>query len=192
MVPPKTLFFFLAATISLSMTLGNHPVAIAAYLFNFFATMGFAHASESNASIGMTYIAAGTMFYGAVLGVMGKAIPLHGLTLHGLCLYTGFEVATSFALSEKILANMNAGPLAKSLVFPVVSTSYEFYHTLTYPYGSYGIGAYTQYGVMALMQICSLFGIWTMSFFISWVGGTVARIAILLNESGPILRWNTR
>ena len=72
-----------------------------------------------------------------------------------MCFYTALEVTLPYYLFALLLLNLpkHTPEHLKCLIFPVLVTTEEYWHTKTYPYGSYGIGPYTQYGIMPLMQV---------------------------------------
>ncbi|HEY6622049.1 MAG TPA: nitrilase-related carbon-nitrogen hydrolase [Steroidobacteraceae bacterium] len=73
--------------------------------------------------------------------------------------------------------------LTATLVFPVTWTVMDYLNAFG-PYGSWGAAAYSQYGQLALMQIVSVTGLWSISFLIGWF----ASVCNLLWEEG----WKSR
>ena len=63
-----------------------------------------------------------------------------------------------------------------TLLFPSVIVSLEFLRTFTL-FGSYSAAAYTQTGVLPLMQITSIIGSFGLSFLIMWFGSVLAHVA---------------
>ena len=62
---------------------------------------------------------------------------------------------------------------ASTLLFPSLIVSLEFLRTFTL-FGSYSAAAYTQTGVLPLMQITSIIGTFGLSFLIMWFGSVLA------------------
>ncbi|NNK90560.1 MAG: hypothetical protein HKO89_08145, partial [Saprospiraceae bacterium] len=58
-----------------------------------------------------------------------------------------------------------------TLVLPVAGVTAEYLNTIFF--GSWSSLAYTQYGDLALMQICSITGIWGISFLILWFASVI-------------------
>ena len=65
---------------------------------------------------------------------------------------------------------------ASTLLFPAAIVSMEFLRTFTL-FGSYSAAAYTQTGVLPLMQITSVIGTFGLSFLIMWFGSVLVHAA---------------
>lgn len=62
---------------------------------------------------------------------------------------------------------------ASTLVFPLAYTSFEFLLSLFNPFGTAGLLGYTQLEFLAFSQFASLFGLWGMTFMITWFGSVL-------------------
>ena len=78
-------------------------------------------------------------------------------------------------MADRLLAT-RLGGLARTLVFPAAVTAVGLGLTFVSPYGTIAAPAYSQYGVLPLMQLVSLAGIWGLTFLIAW-SGSVANAA---------------
>ena len=58
-----------------------------------------------------------------------------------------------------------------TLVFPLVTTAFEFFYMTGSPLGSFGSAAYTQYPLLPLIQITSITGMWAITFLLAWFAG---------------------
>lgn len=65
---------------------------------------------------------------------------------------------------------------ARLFILPTGITFLEFTSSAASPFGSWGAMAYTQYGVLPLMQLASLTGIWGITFLIA-LAATVVNLA---------------
>jgi apolipoprotein N-acyltransferase len=61
-----------------------------------------------------------------------------------------------------------------ALVFPAIWTSYEFLLSLFSPHGTAGSIAYSQADFLKLIQVCSLTGIWGITFLLTFVPAGIA------------------
>lgn len=84
-----------------------------------------------------------------------------------MCLIWALCWVTAFAADR--LLHDKFGGFASTLLFPAVIVSFEFLRTFTF-FGSYGAAAYTQTGVLSLMQSVSVIGTFGLSFLIMWFG----------------------
>lgn len=64
------------------------------------------------------------------------------------------------------------GGFVSTLIFPAVIVSFEFIRTFSF-FGSFGAAAYTQAGILPLMQIVSVTGSFGLSFLIMWFGSVM-------------------
>lgn len=75
-------------------------------------------------------------------------------------------------IADRLLAKNFKG-IASTLVFPAVFIALEFLRTFTLV-GSFGTTAYTQSGLLPLVQITSVVGSFGLSFLILWFGSVLA------------------
>jgi apolipoprotein N-acyltransferase len=87
-----------------------------------------------------------------------------------LCLAYGVCGMLPF-VSDRLLAHRIRG-FAATLVFPCAATGFDYLLSLL-PFGSWGSPAYTQYGILPLMQLASLTGIYGITFLIAWFAAVV-------------------
>ncbi len=59
-------------------------------------------------------------------------------------------------------------PFATTLIYPFMMTAFEFLTVEGNPMGSFGASAYTQFGLLPLLQIMSITGMWGVTFLLSW------------------------
>ncbi len=73
-------------------------------------------------------------------------------------------------LADRVIAPKLSGLIA-TLVFPCSWVAMEYVKALCN--GSWGALAYTQYGILPLMQLSSITGIWGLSFLITWFASII-------------------
>jgi hypothetical protein len=81
-----------------------------------------------------------------------------------------------------------APPLLSTLLLPCVCVAVDFVWTSGMLYGSYGLFAYSQYGLLPLMQVASVFGIYGVSFVISWSASLVCWLLCTPQPAGALRR----
>ncbi len=74
-------------------------------------------------------------------------------------------------LADRLLFTRFRGILS-TLIFPSVFVTLEILRTFTLV-GSYGVAAYTQTGILPLVQVCSLTGSYGLSFLIWWAAPVI-------------------
>lgn len=114
--------------------------------------------------IGSTLYALHAITGGTAVGiVMGSSLPLKGPAVPLLCVYIGLMLSTPaycvFKVSTKL--NIREG-VAFEVLLPVFVTAVLYCHSRVFPYGSYGILAYCQFGNLPLMQLASVGGVWAI------------------------------
>lgn len=60
-----------------------------------------------------------------------------------------------------------------TLVFPIANTAMDFFSASGSPFGTFGAVAYSQRDFAAVMQVSALFGIWSVTFVLSWFASLV-------------------
>ncbi|MBI2862982.1 MAG: nitrilase [Chloroflexi bacterium] len=75
-------------------------------------------------------------------------------------------------LVDRLLAPRLTG-LASTLIFPAAVTTASLGLSILSPYGTWAAPAYSQYGILPLVQLVSLTGIWGLTFLIAW-GASIA------------------
>jgi apolipoprotein N-acyltransferase len=74
-------------------------------------------------------------------------------------------------IADRLLATRLDG-LARTLVFPLAVTSVDWLMTFS-PFYTYGSPAYTQHGVLPVMQVVAITGMWGLTFLIAWFGPVI-------------------
>lgn len=101
------------------------------------------------------------------LGISLRGIvPIPGPAYLALPVLWGFFGALPFAV-DRLAAPLVPGFWA-TLVFPVAWTAIEFLDARMNPYGTWGATGYTQHGVLPLMQLASVTGVWGIGFLVAW------------------------
>lgn len=100
-------------------------------------------------------------------GVLPIPLPIHIL----LFLIAGFFAALPY-LADRIMTRRVQGFLS-TLIFPAAVTVLQFVSSFRPDTGTYGSLAYTQYGILPLMQLSAITGIWGIVFLVSWFASTI-------------------
>jgi apolipoprotein N-acyltransferase len=103
---------------------------------------------------------------GAWLVQFDAMVPVEGAALYVIALATAIVAALPFAL-DKGLGRKLPG-FAATLLFPCASVAVEYLNLVSSPYGSWGATAYTQYGILPLMQSVSVLGLTGLAFLLAW------------------------
>lgn len=77
-------------------------------------------------------------------------------------------------LADRLLANRLKN-FASTLIFPLLQVTLEYINTMTNPFGSWGLMAYTQHSFLPFIQLLSITGMWGLSFLIAWLAPVVNR-----------------
>ncbi len=145
---------------------GRWMTPLAAWLVPVFV-LHFAHGMPPVA--GMLWI---WLAMAIALGIsMRGVVPIPGLAYLVLPVVAGFSMSLPF-LVDRLVAPLVPGFWA-TLVFPAAWTAIEFLDSRWNPYGTWGSQGYTQYGVLPLMQLASVTGIWGIGFLIGWFAAVV-------------------
>jgi len=98
-------------------------------------------------------------------------VPIPGLAYLVLPVVWGLFGALPFAV-DKLVTALVPG-VASTLVLPIAWTALEFLNSRINPYGTWGATGYTQHGVLPLMQLASVTGVWGIGFLIAWFAAVV-------------------
>lgn len=98
-------------------------------------------------------------------------VPIPGAAYLVLPATMGFLGSLPF-LIDRLVAPLVPG-FWETLVFPAAWTALEFLESRWNPYGTWGATGYTQHGVLPLMQLASVTGIWGIGFLIGWCAAVV-------------------
>jgi apolipoprotein N-acyltransferase len=120
------------------------------------------HASRS-----VETLAAGAAFcaalYASLLVGYRRTLPASGAAYWGIVAFVAATTSVPFALDR--FASERAGALGV-FVFPVALVAVEFFRSPVM--ATWGSIAYTQFGVMPLMQLAAVTGIWGVTFVVAW------------------------
>jgi len=104
-------------------------------------------------------------------------ISWQGMIPGGFFLPVAIGVAVVFwlpYLADRLLVNRLKG-FTSTLVFPLLQVTLEYINTMTNPFGSWGLLAYTQHSFLPFIQLLSITGMWGLSFLITWLAPVVNR-----------------
>jgi len=93
-------------------------------------------------------------------------VPIPGLAYLVLPVTFGLLGALPY-LVDGLVAPLIPG-FWSTLVFPVAMTAIEFINARQNPYGTWGATGNTQHGILPLMQLSSVTGIWGIGFLVGW------------------------
>jgi len=128
----------------------------------------FAHHVPPLAGFLLIWLALALAFGISLRGV----VPIPGLAYLALPIMWGLQAALPF-LADKLLAPAIPG-FGATLVFPLTWTAIDFLNARFNPYGSWGATGYTQHGVLPLMQLASVTGVWGIGFVVAWFAAVLS------------------
>ena len=102
---------------------------------------------------------------------MRGVVPIPGIAYLVLPIAWGLLGSLPYLLDRLIAPHLPG--FWSTLVFPMALTTSEFLSARANPYGSWGATGYTQHGVLPLMQLASVAGVWGIGFFIGWSASVV-------------------
>jgi apolipoprotein N-acyltransferase len=109
----------------------------------------------------------------AMLAISERAvIPASGIGYVLAVSMSAFTLMLPFAI-DRAAAGLSAAGVGSTLVFPVAFVAVEFFRARLFPSATWGSIAYTQYGVLSLMQIAAYAGIWGIIFLMTWSASTL-------------------
>jgi len=144
---------------------GRWMTPLAAWLAPVFV-LHFAHAMPPVAGMLWIWLAMAIAMGISLRGI----VPIPGVAYLVLPVAMGFFASLPF-LVDRLVAPLVPGFWA-TLVFPVAWTATEFLDSRWNPYGTWGATGYTQHGVLPLMQLASVTGVWGIGFLIGWFAGS--------------------
>jgi len=120
------------------------------------------HASRSIGSLGS---AVGFWLVLVVSLIVGYrvSLPASGLAYYGIAALCATIFALPFLIDRLAAREMG---LIETLIFPLALVAAEFLRSSQQ--SSWGSLAYTQYGVLPLMQLAAIGGIWAITFLMAW------------------------
>ena len=122
----------------------------------------FAHHMPPLAGMLWIWLAAALVLAICLRGI----VPIPGIAYLILPVVWGLFSSLPFA-ADRLIAPHIPG-FWSTLIFPVAWTACEFIGARANPYGSWGATGYTQHGVLPLMQLASVAGVWGIGFVIAW------------------------
>jgi apolipoprotein N-acyltransferase len=63
-----------------------------------------------------------------------------------------------------------------TFIFPIAATAMDFFSASGSPFGTFGAGAYSQQGFLAVMQVASITGLWGITFVVSWFASLINHV----------------
>ena len=169
-----------AAAVALSS--GRISLAAPAWLVPFFA-LRYIRASPQ--SLRKRFTRLFLVFWVALSATWFGATPLWGLP-HFIFMAVNAVFTLVPYLIYTLLRRRLQPRFLTTLVFPAAVVAVEWFTILGSPFGSFGAGAYSQYGVLALLQILSVGGMLAVTFLVAWTG-SVAEWALQAHRAGR--RW---
>lgn len=161
------LFFWLLLGAGLQLLgFGRWMTPLAAWLVPVFL-LHFAHATTPVTGMLSIWLALAVAFGISLRGI----VPIPGLAYLALPILWGFLGSLPF-LIERLVSPAVPG-YWPTLLFPAAWIAIEFIHSRLSPYGTWGAIGYTQHGVLPLMQLASVTGIWGIGFLIAWFAAVV-------------------
>ena len=100
------------------------------------------------------------------------AIPASGAGYYAITATIALSLTLPLLIDRLCVDRLRAWPLLATLVLPLALTAVEFGRSRLSPNGTWGVIAYSQYGVMPLMQVAAVTGIWGITFLVAWVAST--------------------
>ncbi|MEJ2107742.1 MAG: nitrilase-related carbon-nitrogen hydrolase [Acidiferrobacteraceae bacterium] len=161
----KALWLLLGSAIQL-LGFGRWMTPLAAWLAPVFL-LHFAHGLTP--AIAMLWI---WLSLGVAMGISLRGIvPIPGIAYLVLPITTGLLGALPFLFNGLVAPHVPG--FWATLVFPVALTAIEFLEARLNPYGTWGATGYTQHGVLPLMQLASVTGVWGIGFLVAWFAAVV-------------------
>lgn len=148
------------------MCFGRWMTPLAAWLAPVFL-LHFAHGMAPLAGSLWIWLALAFAFGISLRGI----VPIPGLAYLAIPVLWGFLGALPFAV-DRLAAPLVPGFWA-TLVLPAAWTAIEFLNARLNPYGTWGATGYTQHGVLPLMQLASVTGVWGIGFLVAWFAAVV-------------------
>jgi apolipoprotein N-acyltransferase len=164
-IPAPVLWLFLGAVLQL-FGFGRWMTPLAAWLAPVLL-LHFAHTMPPVAGMLWIWLALAIAFGISLRGI----VPIPGLAYLALPITWGLFGSLPFVI-DRLVAPLVPG-FWVTLVFPVAWTAIEFLDSRWNPYGTWGASGYTQHGVLPLMQLASVTGIWGIGFLIGWFAAVV-------------------
>ena len=101
------------------------------------------------------------------------AIPSSGAGYVLIVASSSFTLMLPFAIDRAAAALSVMAGAGSIVVFPIAFVAIEFLRSRVMPNATWGSIAYTQYGVLPLMQIAAFAGIWGIVLLMTWAASTL-------------------
>ncbi|MCU0353372.1 MAG: hypothetical protein MUD08_06470, partial [Cytophagales bacterium] len=103
-------------------------------------------------------------------GVISAALTLPSLFADIIVMMLTMTLVSSgvYWLYHTLYANITG--FKATLLFPALGTFLDYLLSWVHPFGSIASGAYLQHGLLPLIQLSSLTGIWGITFLVGWFG----------------------
>jgi apolipoprotein N-acyltransferase len=164
MAQASSLIWLIAGAALLGMTLRT-PIPLFAWLALTFLLQA-TRSLPAPAGLLWTWLA----LYAALL--FGRRdIPVSGPAHYLIVAFVATALTLPFVLDRVV--GFRIGGAAATLVFPLAWVTVEFLQSRFAPAATWGSIAYTQYGLLPLMQVAAFVGIWGITFLIAWFASTV-------------------
>ena len=154
--PASCFWLILGAAIQL-LGFGRWMTPLAAWLAPVFL-LHFVHSQPTLAGVLWLWLALAIAMGVSLRGI----VPIPGLAYLALPVLWGLLGSLPFMVDRLVVALVPG--LWATFVFPVAWTAMEFLNARLNPYGTWGASGYTQHGVLPLMQLASVTGIWGIGF----------------------------
>lgn len=164
------LWLLLSAIFTLLAT-GRWTVALLAWLPAVFS-LRFLRGRPTRSGFLLLFLTGWAVISIAWYGLLAAPAPVFIVTMA----INAFIGALPFLIDRLLtprLARAGRTPFYATLIFPLAATAIEFLSLSANPMGSFGAQAYSQYGLLPLMQLVSLTGLWGLTFLISWFASVV-------------------
>ncbi|MFW5786582.1 MAG: nitrilase-related carbon-nitrogen hydrolase [bacterium] len=177
-----SLVWLMLSGAAVALSSGRISLALPAWLVPFFA-LRFIQTSPYLLRKRLTRLF--LIFWVALSATWYGATPLWGLPhFVFMAVNAGFTLLPYAAYT--ILRRHLPPSFLSTLIFPAAVVAVEWLTILGSPFGSFGAGAYSQYGVLPLLQLLSIGGVLALTFLMAWTGA-VAEWALQAHRAGR--RW---
>jgi len=163
---PVVFLWLLLGTGAQLLGFGRWMTTLAAWLAPVFF-LHFAHGMAPLTGMLWIWLALAVSFSISLRGI----VPIPGLAYLALPILWGFLGSLPF-LIDRLVAPVLPGYWV-TLLFPAAWTAIEFLDARLSPYGTWGAAGYTQHGILPLVQLASVTGIWGIGFLIAWFAAVV-------------------
>eukprot|EP01046_Picozoa_sp_COSAG06_P034891 COSAG06_NODE_3696_length_4998_cov_8.222086_6_plen_352_part_00 len=174
----RLLLIGVAACLLAFVGVGRYPLAVFPYLYTALLQHALRGAQERRVWLWLALSTFLALCYGLL-----EFLPVADAGYLIVTFFLSVFPPLAFVLVSRLEAKLfpleqregfRAVPLESTLVMPIVTCAVDYCWSQLVLYGSYGIWPYTQYGLLPIMQIASVFGVYGISFFIAWSASLTA------------------